>query len=274
LLFSVLDQPVETIPAVKPQVVGEADGRGYTLRKLTFAVEPGIVIPALDISTGQSDKPAPATVKIGVDWVRDLATAQARDELVRSYSRIVLANPRGLGETEPGTGSERRGSPFGRDVKEAFLSLHLARPLLGQRVADVLTVLEGLRTESGSPGMFQVVGVGVAGPIALHAALLDQAGLIGSVVLERSLVSWADVVEKGISRNQLGSVVPGALEVYDLPNLAARLAPRPLQVRSPVDAMGQPVAQAQLERAYAACLKAYEGVGRLELHAGPSSESK
>src|SRR5262249_23768373 len=150
---------------------------------------------------------------------------------------------------------ERRGPSIGRDVKEAFLSIHLARPLLGQRVADVLTVLEELKHESGGDAGFQVVGVGTAGPIGLQAAVLHENGLIQQVVLARSLVSWNHVAAQGISRSQLGTVVPGVLEAYDLPDLAARLASRPLRIQTPVDAMGEPITQGEAERAYAACIK-------------------
>ena len=41
----------------------------------------------------------------------------------------------------------------------------------------------------------------------------------------------------------MGSVVPGVLEAYDLPDLAARLAPLPLTIQAPVDAMGEPVSR-------------------------------
>jgi hypothetical protein len=124
------------------------------------------------------------------------------------------------------------------------MAIHLARPLLGQRVVDVLAVLEGLRAGQGGEAGFHLVGVGRAGPIVLHAALLDEKGLVKEVTLERSLSSWEDVVEKGISRDQLANVVPGALRVYDLPDLAARLAPRPVHIEAPVDASGQPSAPA------------------------------
>ncbi len=152
----------------------------------------------------------------------------------------MLINPRGTGETDPG-GSNRHESPFGNDWKEAFLGIHLARPLLGQRVVDVLSVLEGLEADRGAGAGYHVVGVGTAGPVMLHAAFLDEKDRIKEVTLERSLTSWEDMVKQGISRDQLGSVVPGALRVYDLPDLAARLAPRPVHIAIPVDATGQPV---------------------------------
>jgi dienelactone hydrolase len=253
------------VHAAAPQVVGTLPGPGCTIRKLIFDIEPGISISALDVSPGQYDRPAVAAVKVGVDWNADLASEKAILELLRPSSRIVLVNPRGMGETRPETGTQRGEPPFGRDVKEAFLSIHLARPLLGQRVVDLLTVLEGLRTESGGGSAVQLIGTGTGGPVALHAALLDEHGLIGSLVVERSLVSWSDVVRKGVSRDQLSNVVPGVLKEYDLPDLAARLAPRPLRIEAPVDATGQPVAQAQIDRAYAACFKAYGHRGRLRL---------
>ena len=113
------------------------------------------------------------------------------------------------------------------------------------------------------------MGVGAAGPVVLHAALLDEHGLIKQVTLERSLISWADVVERGLSRDQMGNVVPGVLASYDLPDLAAKLAPIPLTIQAPVNAMGEPVSQALLERAYAACARAYGPNGKLELLAEP-----
>ncbi len=228
------------IAAAKPRVVGILSARGRTIRKLVFDVEPGIVIPALDIAASGSDHPSPVVVRAGVDWGRDLAKPGAIEELLNTPARLVLMNPRGMGETDPGAES-RRDWPFGSDWKEAFVAIHLARPLLGQRVVDVLSVLGGLKAERDDGAGFHVVGVGMAGPVVLHAALLDDAGSIKEVTLERSLTSWGDLVKQGIGRDQLGSVVPGALRVYDLPDLAARLAPRPLHIETPVDASGQPV---------------------------------
>jgi dienelactone hydrolase len=228
------------LDAAKLRVVGTLSARGRTIRKLAFDVEPGIVVPALDLAAAGSDRPSPVVVKAGVDWVRDLDKPGAIDELLKSPARTILINPRGTGETGPG-GESRPGSPFGRDWKEAFLAIHLARPLLGQRVVDVFSILESLQAEQGDGAGFHLVGVGLAGPVVLHAALLDEKGLIQEVTLERSLSSWGDLVKQGISRDQLGNVVPGALRVYDLPDLSARLAPRPVHIETPVDASGQPI---------------------------------
>jgi hypothetical protein len=103
------------------------------------------------------------------------------------------------------------------------------------------------------------VGEGAAAPAALHAAALEPK--VAQLTLEGMLISWSAVARTTITKGQLGNVVPGALEAYDLPNLAAALAPRLLTIRNAVDPMGKPVTQAELEAAYAVARAAYTAAG-------------
>jgi cephalosporin-C deacetylase-like acetyl esterase len=163
-----------------------------------------------------------------------------------------------------GLGTEASRAVLSGD-KESFLSLHLARPLLGQRVLDLLGTVEYLGKD------VHLAASGPAGVAALHAAALDPR--IKSVSIEGSLVSWSSVVQTPISKGQLPNAVPGVLAWYDLPELAALVAPRPLTIRKPVDAAGNPVAQAELERVYAVCRQAYaagKNEKNLSLDAGPA----
>jgi len=59
-------------------------------------------------------------------------------------------------------------------------------------------------------------------------------------------------------------VVPGVLAVYDLPDLAAALAPRPLTIRNPVDAAGKTLTKEAAEEAYKSVLAAYKAAGATE----------
>jgi hypothetical protein len=161
---------------------------------------------------------------------------------------VVALDLRGFGETAP-----EGKSPFGVDVREGFLGILLNRPLLGQRVLDVLSVNEGMGGEC------VLAASGAAAPVALHAAALD--GRIPEVTLEKGILSWSAVVKARVTANQLASVVPGALEAYDLPDLAAAIAPRKLTIKNPVDPSGKPVAQAELEAAYAKVREAYKAAG-------------
>ncbi len=175
---------------------------------------------------------------------------------------------RGLGTTTPHWPSARNESPFGADWREAFMAFSLDRPLLGQRVSDVLGILDALAGHSKDKGDhpgFHVIGIGAAGPVVLHAALLDARHLIKRVTIRRSLVSWSNVVERGVSKDQLATVVPGVLEAYDLPDLAARLAPLPLAIHEPVDAAQAPVSRDNFATIYKRCIDAYRSAGTLEL---------
>ncbi|MCS7159878.1 MAG: hypothetical protein RMJ19_05340, partial [Gemmatales bacterium] len=153
--------------------------------------------------------------------------------------------PRGLGSkaTEKPTGMEL----FGADWREAFLALHLNRPLLGQRTMDVVSVLKALRQEHGEPPI-HLVGTGRCGPIVLHAAAFDDK--VNEITLYKGLVAWQTIVEEKISVGQLAQVIPGALAVYDLPNLAASLTPRSLTIIAPVRADGTPRNDACTQRIY------------------------
>ena len=59
--------------------------------------------------------------------------------------------------------------------------------------------------------------------------------------------------------------MPGVLRYYDLPDLAARLAPVPLEILGPTDALGKPVSKADLDACFATAVRAYEKRGGLVL---------
>jgi hypothetical protein len=74
-------------------------------------------------------------------------------------------------------------------------------------------------------GEIDLIGIRRAGGVVLHAAALDDR--IAAVTVRSSIDSWvADVVGKPTDHDLLGSVVPGALLKYDLPDLIGIIAPR------------------------------------------------
>lgn len=168
---------------------------------------------------------------------RDVGTvlAEMKKHGLTVTGTVWAMSPRGMGGTakDKPTGM----NTVGRDWKEAFLALHLNRPLLGQRAFDVLSVLAALRQESGNP-VVQLIGVGRCGPIVLHAAAFDAQ--VNRVTLYRSLAAWELIPQEKVSVGQLANVVPGALAAYDLPELAALLAPRSLEIVLPTRSDGTP----------------------------------
>ncbi len=129
--------------------------------------------------------------------------------------------------------------PDWRDVSAAYC---LGRSYVGMRAEDVLVAARYAATLAGgtSGKGVDLVAVGHVGVPALHAAALEPAAF-GRVTLVRTLVSWASVIERRVTRGQYVNVVHGALREYDLPDLAATLGGR-LAIEDPVDAFGAPVA--------------------------------
>jgi len=130
---------------------------------------------------------------------------------------IIAADVRGVGEME---------DPYiynltkywNREWRCAVLSLHEGRPLLGQRVVDVLTLNDFCTHHpllSGHP--LHVVGDGLFGPVLMHAAVLDER--IGKVTLTRTLKTWKDYLEQPLQHDMMTNVIPGVLQYYDLPDL-------------------------------------------------------
>ncbi|MBV8879958.1 MAG: acetylxylan esterase [Planctomycetaceae bacterium] len=175
--------------------------------------------------------------------------AEQRLVVLRKDAAAIAVDLRGFGDTAP----EGKAQPFGADWKEAFLGIHLNRPLIEQRARD-------LRTANSVLGRnWAVTASGKAVPAALHAAALEK--VIPELTLEGGILSWDCVLRHAVTTLELSNVIPGALKTYDLPDLAALMAPRKLTILGPVDGLGKPVSQADLESAYAKAREAYRAAG-------------
>jgi cephalosporin-C deacetylase-like acetyl esterase/pimeloyl-ACP methyl ester carboxylesterase len=257
------------VPSATMKETGTIQRDGYRIRKLVFTTEPGIAVPGLLCSAGKETRGPLVIYLDGQGKAAAAAPGGRLEKLVKGGRTVLALDLRGMGETAPGKVPPGKSSTFGVDFKEAYIALHLNQPLLGQRVRDLLAVIGQVAADS-SAGV-HLIATGSAGPIALHAAALDKR--IKEVTLERSLISWTAVVRTPISQDQLTNVVPGVLAVYDLPDLAAAVAPRVLTIREAVDPVGKPVAQRVLEEVYTPARAAYTRQGaekRLVLMASPA----
>ena len=257
----------DVVPAAKAGGL-ESGGAGGLARRF-YETEPGIKVSCLANLPNTKTRSLILHVD-GEGKARSAAPEGPIRGLVAAGRSVITLDLRGMGDTRPDTGPEPLGWEriFGYDWKEAFIGMGLDRPLLGQRVHDLLSVVAAL----DGPKDLHAVGVGVAAPIVLHAAALEPR--ITRVTLDGGVLSWSLVARTPVTRHQLTNVVPRALEVYDLPDLAAALAPRPLTIKNPVDAAGNPVPQAAVEEAYAAARAAYRAASaadQLVLRAAPAA---
>jgi hypothetical protein len=161
--------------------------------------------------------------------------------LAREGSAVCAFDVRGIGDLAPevGRGNPRYASPHAGEEAYAWASLILGRPLLGQRVEDILAVSQAIPA-AFVPGRDVILAAsGHMTTPALCAAALEAT--VGTVYLAQGLVSWSDILERDSYREPFSSFLPGVLRVTDLPFVSRLVRPRRLILGGPVDAQGQKV---------------------------------
>ena len=140
---------------------------------------------------------------------------------------LVAADLRGLGETtDPAFYSDSKYWNF--EYRNAMTSMHIGKPILGQRVTDVLTLLDFCSEQKDLKAhKIHVRASGLCGPVVIHAAFLDQR--IASATITRSIKSWKSYLSNPLQRDMYSNVLYGVLHYYDLPDLI-RLSERPIQI--------------------------------------------
>jgi dienelactone hydrolase len=220
-------RPIAEKPVARS--VGVVKREGYTIEKIRIEREGEPPVPALVFLPGVRQGKLPAVLYVdGRGKQRGAGAGGPIEALVREGRAVLAIDVRGTGETAPKQSGE----------KSAFLGIHLGRPLPGQRTEDVLAALQVLLgREEIDPGHVRLIGIERGGPVALHAAALDEH--VTELVIEEAIESWMDVVATPRGQQQLEQVVAKALERYDLPNLVRAIAPRPVSVVRPVDPTGK-----------------------------------
>ncbi|QKG57059.1 acetylxylan esterase [Hymenobacter sp. BRD128] len=157
----------------------------------------------------------------------------------RQGTAVLLADLRGLGETtDPAAFNDPK--YYNQEYRDASLALHLSRPLLAQRVADVSLLLAYVRHAAPLRDLPLVLrGDGRATLAVLHAAVLAPLFAQQSSTAKRTLASQVEQVQVGsgppsfqyflenpAAKDAYSEVVPGVLRSYDVPDLHRALGAR------------------------------------------------
>ncbi len=158
------------------------------------------------------------------------AAAVLQDSAVRlaAYQRqgtaVLLADLRGLGETaDPAAFNDPK--YYNQEYRDALLSLHLGRPLLAQRVADVFTLLAFAQSQASFTALPLFLRAdGVAALVALHAAVLSPR--IGQVQVSGGPASFSYFLKNPATKDAYSSVLPEVLRAYEVADLRRALGAR------------------------------------------------
>lgn len=188
---------------------------------------------------------------------------------VRQGYTVLAPDLVGLGETGPGI---LKGDSYIDNVSHNlwYLAMLNGRSITGVRAGDTVRLARVLARQTNTTGVAAVARRELA-PVLLHAALF--APEIQSVALIEPYSSyWSVVNQKQYCHGFVHSLVPGALTAYDLPDLAAALAPRRLLMAGVTGGDGQLLTPPELADETAvirASYREHDAQGQLLLIPGP-----
>jgi cephalosporin-C deacetylase-like acetyl esterase len=260
-------------------------GTHTAVERVALEVERGVIVPMLLLA------PTPGTgarrpVVVGLSQEGKQAFLGQRSESIAEWldggAAVCLVDVRGTGETRPRDGSRRHQGAMATVSATEWL---LGQTLVGSRLRDVRSVLRYLRTRTDlDAGRVALWGDSFAptnpegqdlavpldadpfppqaeplgGLLAVFTALFEDG--VRAVSVRGGLVGYGSLLQSPFLYVPHDALVPGALTVGDLCDVAASLAPRPLRVGGMVDGLNREVPAAALAKALEPVRRAYRSL--------------
>ncbi|MGQ9554959.1 MAG: alpha/beta hydrolase family protein, partial [Anaerolineae bacterium] len=223
---------------IRPVAVDEREG--YRRERFWFRSEPDILIPAVFLAP-RSAGPHDTVLYVLAGGKAALAEEEAMSHLKRGQA-VLAFDARGTGETS-----------YSRET--AFLSAFaLGRPLLAMHVWDTIRCLDYLG-QRADVGRIHVIGKGslaAAMTALLAAALNNQATSLAVDALPATL--RLPIEDRAMDELYLANI----LKVTDICEIAAMVAPRPLEIGTLLGDGLQPLSPSDASHAFRSTLRVYD----------------
>lgn len=169
---------------------------------------------------------------------KEASKGGAMERLVGQGFTVLSPDLPGIGEL--GTGSFKGDAFIGGVSHNLWYSAMLiGRSIVGVQAGDISRVLSGVASIAATTEVHAIAKKELV-PALLHAAAFDDR--ISKIAFIEPLTSFRSLVETRYYHSPfIVGAVPGMLKAYDLPDLAATLAPRELVVINPLDGAGNQV---------------------------------
>jgi cephalosporin-C deacetylase-like acetyl esterase len=260
---------------------------GIVIERIVLEVEPGIVVPLVLMQTRDDrSKPFPVVVALADSGKQKFLAARvdAISCWLEAGCAVCLPDLRGYGETSAGSSYGPRSIGTTLSCRDQVLG----QTLLGSRLRDLQSVLLFLRSRGGldekvslwgdslaplnPPERSEVVPYGIdnpnvqaepsAGLLALLTALFEDD--VNAVYARGTFTSFRTLLDSQFLHVPHDSVVPEALTVSDVADIAAALAPRPLRVECPIDGLNRAIPSDAIAVAFAPTSQAYRLINASE----------
>lgn len=223
------------------------------IEEFQFESEPGIRIPGWFVAPSFASSRRSTILYLTENGGDDVVSEPgSMDRLLGAGHAICAISLRGLGISLP---RFPRGGPnyydgeVHLDQRFAWTCLVMGRPVIGQRVWDIMRTIDYLSSRPDvDTTQIRILGIGSAGLAAMMATFLDNRPR--SVLVDRTLVSYASILESENYSLKLAWFVPGILRQFDLSDIAVGLSPRPCWILNGVDPNGQLYSETSLREQY------------------------
>src|SRR5690606_31399616 len=170
--------------------------------------------------------------------------ARLNQVLARGFTVLV---PDLIGTGELGNGT-LKGDAFINNISYNvwFSAMLVGRSIVGIQASDLLKLSHLLKQDRGMDEIYGVAQQAMS-PVLLHAAAFDP--VISRVALISPYSSYRSfVMNQYYNSDFVYSLVPGALTAYDLPALAASLAPSKVLITGMTDANAEKLEEEEFSK--------------------------
>ncbi|MCC9135569.1 alpha/beta hydrolase family protein [Pontibacter silvestris] len=212
-----------SLPAnqIEIEQTGASSARNYKLLKYQIIRHGQMPVPCLVLSPETAKPDSKLVLYLNESGKSEI---MANEKVLESYLNqddiLVLSDLRGFGET---TDPLELNDPkyWNKEYRNAMISLHTGKTLMGQRVVDIMSLLDFIRSEPElKKHTVKVVANGAYGPAVIHAAYLDRR--IAEAEISRSVKSFEEMVQNPMQKDAFSNVLYGVLKYYDLKDLVVK----------------------------------------------------
>jgi hypothetical protein len=245
---------IEPTSVEEPVLTGRIRRNGYLIEKNYIKGEGDYIIPYLLFIPDQPNQKAIIYLHSSGKSV-DASVGGEIEWFVKQGFTVLAPDLIGVGEV--GSEKYKGDSNFeGNSYNLWFASLQIGRSIVGVQSADVVRITQTLKNSSGVKEIFGVAKKEMA-PVLLHAASFDPS--ISRIALIEPYVSYQSIVMTRLYEPSfIQSTVPAALTSYDLPDLAASLAPKKLLMVNTLEGSGNIAAPESIQEEISFIKTAYK----------------
>ncbi|WP_346860675.1 acetylxylan esterase [uncultured Draconibacterium sp.] len=203
---------------IESEPTGYGSSRNYEIFKYQIARLGQMPVPCVLLVPENVNPKSQVVLVLNEDGKNNFLEDQNTvDSYINQDQILLVADLRGFGETaDPSSLNDTK--YWNREYRNAMISMHIGKPIVGQRVIDVFSLLDFI--ENGEVTRNREVFLkanGAYGSVAVHAAFLDSR--ISKTEISGAVKSYFEFLENPMQRDVYSQVLYGVLKYYDLKDL-------------------------------------------------------